>query len=197
MIFQSFALSLSMQNDNAVDMESMISLADRPEVAKTPAEICRAVNADFKLQGLTHADAAKKLGVERRSVSNQLSGKRPFAKKGALLYAKVFGYDETFLLFGTGELRSGQKQPSAAETLVSRYAGRMDSGLFKELYEVYSKLDSLEAKLREAQEANQSMERQILVKEEEIARLTAAKASVLTPRGRLRMMRMARNKKKV
>lgn len=186
-----------MQYDNAVDMESMISLADRPEVAKTPAEICRAVNADFKLQGLTHADAAKKLGVERRSVSNQLSGKRPFAKKGALLYAKVFGYDETFLLFGTGELRSGQKQPSAAETLVSRYAGRMDSGLFKELYEVYSKLDSLEAKLREAQEANQSMERQILVKEEEIARLTAAKASVLTPRGRLRMMRMARTKKMV
>jgi len=153
-------------------MNTQTSLADKREIVKTPAEICRAVNADFKLQGLTHAEAAKKLGVECRSVSNQLSGKRPFAKKGALLYARVFGYDETFLLFGTGELKKSRKTTDVASSLASRYAGRMDAGLFEELYEVFSKLEILEEELQEAQEANQLMEK-------EIARLTAMTESFL------------------
>ncbi len=80
----------------------------RKMVKAAPADtemICRAVAADFKLRGITHVEAAQKLGVVPRSVSNQISGKRPFGKKSAQKYAAAFGYDEPFLLYGTGKLR--------------------------------------------------------------------------------------------
>ena len=70
-----------------------------------PDLICRTVASDFKLMGITHEDAAKLLGVDKRTVSNQISGKRPFGKKSAHRYAEVFGYDEPYLLYGIGGLR--------------------------------------------------------------------------------------------
>ena len=72
---------------------------------KTAAQVCRAISSDFKLKGITHAKAAEMLGVEPRTVSNQISGKRPFGKISASRYAKAFGYDESFLLFGQGRLK--------------------------------------------------------------------------------------------
>lgn len=71
----------------------------------SPELICRAVASDFKLRGITHLDAARMLGVEKRTVSNQISGKRPFGKKSAQQYAQVFGYEEPFLLYGIGSLK--------------------------------------------------------------------------------------------
>lgn len=76
------------------------------------AMICRAVANDFKTRGISHMEAATKLGVAPRSVSNQISGRRPFGKKSAKLYAKVFGYDEEFLLYGTGSLKNGMNAPT-------------------------------------------------------------------------------------
>ncbi|MBO4670682.1 MAG: hypothetical protein J5640_02420 [Bacteroidales bacterium] len=79
--------------------------------------ICRAVAADFKLRGITHAAAAEKLLVEPRSVSNQISGKRPFGKKSAQKYAATFGYDEAFLLYGTGSLKKEVQAPVFVPTM--------------------------------------------------------------------------------
>lgn len=70
----------------------------------TVEDICRTVAADFKRQGLSQQQAADKLGLERRAVANQISGKRPFARKTAKLYALAFGYNEDFLVNGNGKL---------------------------------------------------------------------------------------------
>ena len=163
-------------------MDTMIFPEGRSESAKTPAEICRTVNADFKLQGITHAEAAQRLGVERRSVSNQLSGKRPFTKKGALRYAQVFGYDETFLLFGKGELRKRQQKKKALiETLASQYSERQNAGLLEEVHAMYTKLQELQTQLLRAEESNRRLEEKILLKDGEIARLIATKRGKTRP----------------
>ena len=168
-------------------MDDLFSAAEGKGAPKTPAEICRAVNADFKLQGLTHAEAAERLGIERRAVSNQLSGKRPFAKKGALLYARVFGYDEAFLLFGTGELRKhGERGRSLVDDLLFRLGGKDKARLFEEFQEILSQMEDLQSKLEEAQEANRQMEQEIQQKEGEIARLCSVKVSAYHSRERFR-----------
>lgn len=168
-------------------MDAQITLANRPVEAKTSAEICRAVNADFKLQGITHAKAAALLGVDRRCVSNQLSGKRPFAKKGAILYAKVFGYNESFLLFGTGSLRN-EPAPKTGnpDALFSRFLGKADTGLLEEIRSMFLTMDDLRTRLLEAEEAYRQMEKQLLIKEDEIARLTSIKKSSALIRARYR-----------
>ena len=80
------------------------SLAKSLKVKEQAAEICRAVASDFKLKGITQADAAQLLQVDPKAVANQISGKRPFGKKTAKLYASTFGYSEPFLLYGEGNL---------------------------------------------------------------------------------------------
>jgi len=97
---------------------------------------------------------------------------------------KVFGYDETFLLYGKGELRKSPAKAGLAERLASRYAGRMDSGLFEELREVFLTLEDLQAELKEARETNREMEKKILVKEDEIARLCSVKVPARVARSR-------------
>lgn len=73
-------------------------------VQMSPANICLAISQDFKKRGITQAGAASRLGVEVKAVANQVSGKRPFSKKTAQLYASTFGYNEAFLLHGEGSL---------------------------------------------------------------------------------------------
>lgn len=71
-----------------------------------PEDICRAIALDLKERGLTHEKAAMLLGKDNaRSVSNQISGKRPFGKKSAALYARTFGYEMPYLLYGIGDLK--------------------------------------------------------------------------------------------
>ena len=168
-------------------MNTLFSPDEGRGEAKTPAEICRAVNADFKLQGITHADAAERMGIEKRAVSNQLSGKRPFAKKGALMYAKAFGYDETFLLFGTGELRKqGQRKKSLVADLLSRSAGNDNAGLFEEVHDILSRMEDLKSQLEQAESINRRMEQEIQKKEDEIARLCSVKVPSYLARERFR-----------
>lgn len=75
---------------------------------KSAAEICEAVALDFKMRRITHQDAAKAIGKSKAVVSNQISGKKPFSKSKAELFAKAFDYNVNFLLYGEGELRSTQ-----------------------------------------------------------------------------------------
>ena len=88
-----------------------------PEQGMTIEGICRAVAADFKRQGISQQDAADKLGLEKRAVSNQISGKRPFARKTAKLYSMAFGYNEDFLVKGKGQLFDEGPDGVAAQTV--------------------------------------------------------------------------------
>lgn len=72
--------------------------------AATPAEICKAISADFKMRGLTHEKAADLLGTTKQTVSNQISGKKKFSVNMARKYHETFGYDVQFLLYGEGKL---------------------------------------------------------------------------------------------
>lgn len=80
-------------------------------------DICRAVAADFKRQGLSQKEAADKLGLEKRAVSNQISGKRPFARKTAKLYSIAFGYNEEFLVKGKGRLFDESPESAVPQTV--------------------------------------------------------------------------------
>lgn len=62
------------------------------------------IKMDFRSRGLTYTDAAAMLGTTRAAVAMQLSGTRPFSAKSAELWARVFDYSPTRLLFGTGPL---------------------------------------------------------------------------------------------
>lgn len=73
---------------------------------KTPAEICEAVALDFKARKITHQQAGDAIGKSKAIISNQISGKKPFSKAMADLFAKAFGYNSKFLLYGEGDLRS-------------------------------------------------------------------------------------------
>lgn len=87
-------------------MRKQIANTTRQIQIASPEEICRSVASDFKLRGLTHAKAATKMGVDVKAVANQISGKRAFGKNAAHLYAKTFGYNESYLLHGEGSLRN-------------------------------------------------------------------------------------------
>lgn len=80
---------------------------------KTPAEICEAIALDFKARKITHQDAGVAIGKSKAVISNQISGKKPFSKAMAELFAKAFGYDANFLLYGTGELKASTIEQGA------------------------------------------------------------------------------------
>lgn len=71
---------------------------------KSAEEISEAVAQDLKSRGYTHQRIADRLGKTKNVISNQLTGKRPFSKQMALLFASHFNYNLNFLLYGSGEL---------------------------------------------------------------------------------------------
>lgn len=79
-------------------------LEELGNTTKTPAQVGKIIAADFKLRGITHAEAANRLKVSRQVVTNQLSGKRYFGNKTSQKYHTAFGYNPLFLRTGTGEL---------------------------------------------------------------------------------------------
>ena len=118
-----------------------------------PADICLTVARDFKEQGITQAGAASRLGIGVKAVANQISGKRPFSKKTARLYADTFGYSETYLLHGEGPLYV--TQPSAIN-----------------LSDKKAQTVALKAALERALQQNQDLEQRVLVLEKQIARMS-------------------------
>lgn len=71
---------------------------------KNPQEICEAIALDFKRRKISHQEAAELTGKTKASISNQISGKKPFSKGMAELFANAFDYNLDFLLYGRGEL---------------------------------------------------------------------------------------------
>lgn len=66
-------------------------------------EVCQAVKAYFKYEGIPLAAVAERLGSTPRAVSAQLAG-RPFSRKTAERYAELFGFNEVYLMTGEGQL---------------------------------------------------------------------------------------------
>lgn len=72
----------------------------------SPREVFRAISVDFKLRGMTHCDAAKKLGFKsQQTLSNLLASKKYLSNLQAIRFQKAFGYNPSFLMSGQGELK--------------------------------------------------------------------------------------------
>ena len=75
----------------------------------TPEDVCRAVALDLRARRLTHEEVGKRIGKSRTAISNLISRKRLFSRYYADLFAKTFGYNRDFLLYGKGTLMSNGK----------------------------------------------------------------------------------------
>lgn len=84
-------------------------------------EVLRAVSNDLKRQHITHVEAAKALGFStRQTLSNLLSSKKYLSAKQAEKFHRVFGYNQEFLIYGTGTLKgedSGYEDKDLEEIL--------------------------------------------------------------------------------
>jgi transcriptional regulator with XRE-family HTH domain len=69
-------------------------------------EICLEIKAYLARKGITIKEAAALLGGTPQTVTSQLSG-RTFGRNSARRYAEVFGFSETYLMTGEGQLVAG------------------------------------------------------------------------------------------
>lgn len=82
-------------------------------------QVCQAVKAFFKYEGIPLSSVAERLQSTPRAVSAQLAG-RPFSRKTAEKYAEAFGFSEVFLMTGEGELVGGGEKAAPAGSDVSQ-----------------------------------------------------------------------------
>ena len=127
---------------------------------KDPAEICKAIAVDFKRRGLTHRTAGEMLGLSKQSVSNQISGKKPFSLKAAQRYADTLGYDIRFLLFGKGNLYPNikpevQKACSFSRKDPSPVDLRVHSKIARLLLRLLNNRDAIEAYDQDARQTDE------------------------------------------
>ena len=74
--------------------------------ASSPREVFHAISADFKLRGITHCDAAKKLGFKsQQTLYNLLASKKYLSPVQTIRFQKAFGYNPNFLMSGQGRLK--------------------------------------------------------------------------------------------
>lgn len=132
-----------------------ITAAEFGKPQKTSKEVCAEIAADFKLRGMTHADAAKRLGVTRQVVTIQLSGKRYFGKKTATKYCQEFNYYYPFLVSGIGMLYN---DPAMNDILLQRE--KSDSEISVELNQREQEYQALVADLHKATEKIKELEEQ-------------------------------------
>jgi len=102
---------------------------------KTTQEICEAIAIDFKRRKISHQEAAERIGKTKASISNQISGKKPFSKGMAELFATAFNYNIDFLLYGKGELFGINADDFSRYSVSSIAADNLDSSLLPHLIE--------------------------------------------------------------
>lgn len=78
---------------------------------KKPSEVMDVVRSAIKIDGLTHAGAAKRLGMKTQTLSNILSSKQYLSPKQAARFGRVFGLRSEFLSSGEGEAIAEPYQP--------------------------------------------------------------------------------------
>ena len=102
---------------------------------KSPKEICVAIALDFKRRKISHQEAAEQIGKTKASISNQISGKKPFSKGMAELFASAFNYNVDFLLYGKGDLLGIDAKDFSKYTVSSIDADNLDASLLPHLIE--------------------------------------------------------------
>lgn len=70
-----------------------------------------AVRSALKIEGLTHAEAAARLGMKLQTLSNILSAKQYLSPKQAGRFSQAFGFNQEFLTSGTGPILAEPYQP--------------------------------------------------------------------------------------
>ena len=70
-----------------------------------PEVVLKSISLDFKLRGLTHEQAANKLGFRsKQTLSNLLSSKKYLSATHAQRFNSAFKYDVNYLMYGLGAL---------------------------------------------------------------------------------------------
>lgn len=85
----------------------------------TPEEVNRAVALDLRSRQISQQDAGKTIGKSRTQVSNQLCSNYYFSKAMAELFARAFGYNIQYLLYGEGELKTEETLHAVLPALTS------------------------------------------------------------------------------
>lgn len=107
--------------------------------------IARKIKAYFKDHDLTLADAAEKMGVSQQAISNQLS--RPFSRRAAQKWHEMFGFDEMFLMSGTGSL-VGDPEPEKEGIYIPAETQEMYTAMaqsIRQLSEIVNRLTAQKA----------------------------------------------------
>lgn len=93
-------------------------------------EVCQKIKAYLKYEGITINAAAERLESTPRAVSAQLAG-RPFSRTTAEKYASAFGFNETYLMTGEGQLVAGDpaegEEQASAQEKVERLLATIES----------------------------------------------------------------------
>lgn len=75
------------------------------------------LSAYFDRRGISQVDIAAQLGVSKAYVNSLFTGRRPFGKKQAEIWADQFGFSKSWLLTGEGEMLNPATEPSADENV--------------------------------------------------------------------------------
>lgn len=67
-------------------------------------DVCLAIAAYFKRNGITYEEAGRLLGQSKQTVYNRLSQKKFFGEVAANRWAKAFSFNKSFLMTGSGRL---------------------------------------------------------------------------------------------
>ena len=98
-----------------------VSLIHFTMLEKTPEEVLLAITVDYKMRGISHADAARMLGMKsRQALANILYAKRYLSEKQAMRFHMAFGYNTDFLTSGKGELIQKDKSSNWTDVQLMR-----------------------------------------------------------------------------
>ena len=103
---------------------------------KTPEEVHLVLASALKIDGLTHAAAAERLGMKKQTFSNIMSSKTYLTPKMAERFNQAFGFSRVFLMSGEGELFDKEepaKVPAPETQRIELAQGKRPVSTVKEL----------------------------------------------------------------
>lgn len=103
---------------------------------KTPEEVHLVLASALKIDGLTHAAAAERLGMKKQTFSNIMSSKTYLTPRLAERFSQAFGFSRVFLMSGEGELFDKEepaKKPDPKAQRIEFAQGKRPVSTTKEL----------------------------------------------------------------
>lgn len=107
--------------------------------------VAEAVKKDIISRGISQAELAQMLNVTTVYINNLLNNKKEFGKKQASRFSSLFGYNESFLLTGKGELINKEDDATipSSEVNIGKIDQRINELLIisTNLYELYKSVN--------------------------------------------------------